>query len=299
MRVLVTWGSKLGGTEGIARSIGDVLERAGFEVALVPAGEVIDVAAYDAAIIGGALYANRWHRAARKLVTRNVAALRRMPVWMFSSGPLDHSADAGEIPPTRQVGVLMERVGACGHVTFGGRLPADATGFPARAMAREHAGDWRNQNQIRSWAESVARVLPDARPGFAVEHPARSVPRLVAHGVAGWAGCAVAMALLLWVASDTVAIVVHAIAAPVIFAALAVHYFHARGARDPLPTAGAFTVIVVVLDALIVAGLVQGNASVFTSIAGMWLPVGLIFLATWLTGLLVSVVPPPEQRHAT
>jgi len=38
-----------------------------------------------------------------------------------------------------EVAVLMERVGARGHVTFGGRLSADAKGFPA--AAQETGGD--------------------------------------------------------------------------------------------------------------------------------------------------------------
>ena len=37
------------------------------------------------------------------------------------------------IPPVPQVQELLERIGARGHVTFGGRLPADAKGFPASA----------------------------------------------------------------------------------------------------------------------------------------------------------------------
>jgi len=71
-------------------------------------------------------------------------ALRHIPVWLFSSGPLDDSADHDAIAPTRDVAVLMERVGALGHATFGGRLSADAKGFPASAMARKRSGDWRN-----------------------------------------------------------------------------------------------------------------------------------------------------------
>ena len=46
--------------------------------------------------------------------------------------------------------------GARGHVTFGGRLRPDATGFPANAMARKLSGDWRDPDQIRGWAASVA-----------------------------------------------------------------------------------------------------------------------------------------------
>ena len=99
MRILVTWGTKLGGTEGIARMIGDVLEREGFDVVVERASDVRDVGAFGAAIVGGALYANRWHRDARRFVARNVAALRRIPVWLFSSGPLDDSAEQIEGQP--------------------------------------------------------------------------------------------------------------------------------------------------------------------------------------------------------
>src|SRR5579871_316064 len=93
MRVLVTFGSKRGGTEGIAQTIGAELERDGLEVVLKPASTLTDLWGCDAAIIGGAVYANRWHRAAYRFATRNMAALRRIPVWLFSSRPLDDSAE--------------------------------------------------------------------------------------------------------------------------------------------------------------------------------------------------------------
>jgi menaquinone-dependent protoporphyrinogen oxidase len=79
-------------------------------------------------------------------------------VWLFSSGPLNGSA-AEAIPPVPQVRELLERIGARGHVTFGGRLAADAKGFPASAMARANAGDWRDPAQIRGWAAEVAVEL--------------------------------------------------------------------------------------------------------------------------------------------
>lgn len=93
---------------------------------------------YDAVFIGGALYAGRWHRDARRFVKRHPGALRERPVWLFSSGPLDGSAIEA-IPPVPQVQELPTRIGARGHVTLGGRLPADAKGFPASAMAKTHA----------------------------------------------------------------------------------------------------------------------------------------------------------------
>jgi menaquinone-dependent protoporphyrinogen oxidase len=295
MRVLVTWGSKLGGTEGIARIIAESLQRAGFDVTAAAASEVRDAAEYDAAIIGGALYANRWHVDARRFVARNLTALRRIPVWLFSSGPLDDSAERQEIPPVGQVSVLMDRTGARGHVTFGGRLAADARGFPAAAMARTSSGDWRNPERIRAWAAELARALPGARPGRAIDLPARSRWRLLAHGGAGWALCAVVLAGLSQVVASGLAIALHAVAAPLVFTGIAVHYFGARGARDPLPTALAFAGIVAVLDAGVIAGLIFRSPAMFRSFSATWLPPLLIFLATWLTGLVMSTMPWPRD----
>jgi menaquinone-dependent protoporphyrinogen oxidase len=301
MRVLVTWGSKMGGTAGIAEILGDELSRDGLEVSLRPAREVRDLRPYDAVLVGGALYANRWHGDARHFVARHEAALQKVPVWFFSSGPLDDSAGRGRIPPPTQVAVLMERVGALGHVTFGGRLEPDARGSPARAMAKQHAGDWRDPARVRAWATELAMLLPTAEPGPIVIQPARAWPRLIAHGTAGWAGCGVAMGGLLAVTRVGVAVALHAIAAPLIFAAVAWHYFRARGARDPLPTAAAFTGVVMLLDLLVVAGLIEHRLSLFASIAGAWLPFALIFLTSWAVGGVMSTLPwpKPEARHDT
>jgi menaquinone-dependent protoporphyrinogen oxidase len=293
-RVLVTWGTQRGGTEGIARIIGEVLLNEGFEVVVEPASAVHDLGAYDAAIIGGALYANRWHPDARRFVAGHVAALRRIPVWLFSSGPLDHSAERADIPPSNQVSVIMQRIGALGHTTFGGRLRADAAGFPAAAMAKARGGDWRNPDRVRAWALHVARALPTAMPGLAIDPPARSMGRLVMHGVVGWALCAAVRVRLIEVASVGVAHAVHAAIAPLVFACLAIHYFGARGAREPIAAALAWTAIVAALDAGIVAGVVLFDFTMFRSFVGTWLPFVLVLVITWLIGLVVSTLPWPK-----
>lgn len=160
LRVLVAYGTKMGGTAGIASIIGQALADEGLEVEVRAAARARDLAAFDAVIVGGALYANRWHRDARRFVTRHTAELRALPVWLFSSGPLDRSASERDIPPTEQVSGLLARVGARGHVTFGGRLPDDPKGFVARAMVRSgRAGDWRDPQRVRSWAAQVATQL--------------------------------------------------------------------------------------------------------------------------------------------
>ena len=158
-QVLVTYGSKRSGTAGLATMLGDALAEAGFTAVVTPARDVGDLADFDAVIVAGALYANRWHRHARRFVRRNTSALRDRRVWLVSSGPLDDSAARLDIAPTKQVAKLMDRVGARGHVTFGGTLAADAKGFPARAMAKTKAGDWRDPEHVRRWVASIAPEL--------------------------------------------------------------------------------------------------------------------------------------------
>jgi len=291
MRVLITWGSKRGGTEGIARLLGEALQHEGVEVTLLPAREAMRATGFNAAIVGGALYGNRWHRAARRFVHRCERQLRRVPVWFFSSGPLDDSPDREVVPPATQVEILMERVGAQGHVTFGGRLLPDARGFPASAMARKRAGDWRRPDKIRSWAIDIARALPTAHAGVVVPQQGRSLTWLFLHGVVGWALCAAVMGALVFATSLSTALLVHAVLAPVIFVVIARHYFQARGAREPISTALAFVGTVGVLDLVVVAGLIQRSLAMFRSIIGTWLPLALIFVATLATGELMSTLP--------
>ena len=61
MRVLVTFGSRMGGTAGIAGQIDEVLRRAGLEVVLLPAKAVrsATLADVDAAVRTAAMQASQ------------------------------------------------------------------------------------------------------------------------------------------------------------------------------------------------------------------------------------------------
>ncbi|MGO9828896.1 MAG: flavodoxin domain-containing protein [Myxococcaceae bacterium] len=295
MRVLITWGSKRGGTEGIARMVGEALRSQGVEVDVLAPREARAATGFDAAIIGGALYANRWHARARQFVRERQTDLRKVPVWFFSSGPLDDSATRAAIPPTRQVEILMERVGAQGHITFGGRLAPDA----ATALAKTHSGDWRDSEKIRAWALTVAEALPTARPAPAVEQDGASWTALLLHAALGWGLCALVMAALLALLRPPAALALHALSIPLIFIPVAVHYFRQRGAREPLEAALAFTGATFLLDLVAVAGIVENSLAIFTSLLGVWLPLVLVFLVTLATGEVLSTLPwhrPQEAR---
>lgn len=167
MTILVAYGSKWNGTAGLADLVADGLRQEGFTVEVLPAREVRGAEGYEAVVVGGGLYAQRWHRDARRFVRAHASELRARPTYLFSSGPLDDSASRRDLPPVAGVRRLMERVGARGHATFGGRLASDATGFPARVMARKFAGDWRDLEQVRAWTAAVAADVRGALTGGA------------------------------------------------------------------------------------------------------------------------------------
>nr|WP_245234741.1 flavodoxin domain-containing protein [Streptomyces flavochromogenes] len=58
-----------------------------------------DLSGYDGVVLGGALYAGHWTGKARRCARRNAEELRQRPVWLFSSGPVDSSAEQHDIPP--------------------------------------------------------------------------------------------------------------------------------------------------------------------------------------------------------
>ncbi|WP_214411267.1 hypothetical protein [Sphaerisporangium fuscum] len=55
--------------------------------------------------------------------------------------------------------MLMTELEAVGHVTFGGRLAKGARGFLASLLSKSMAGDYRDRNQVTTWAKSISAQL--------------------------------------------------------------------------------------------------------------------------------------------
>ncbi|MFI6359583.1 flavodoxin domain-containing protein [Streptomyces sp. NPDC050743] len=128
-----------------------------------PARSVASIEMYDAVVVGGALYAGRWHKDARGFVRRHRRALAERPLWFFSSGPLDSSASERNIPPVSGVRRAMDRLGVREHVTFGGCLEQGARGRVARMILRNgKGGDFRDFPAIEAWAQREAEELTAA-----------------------------------------------------------------------------------------------------------------------------------------
>ena len=83
-------------------------------------------------------------------------------------------------------------------------------------------------------------------------------------------------------------LILHAIGAPIYFVVLSFLYFRRFHYTKPIVTASAFLGFVIVLDFFLVALIINRSLDMFRSFLGTWLPFILIFMATWVTGEIVT-----------
>ena len=108
---------------------------------------------------------------------------------------------------------------------------------------------------------------------------------ILVHALMGWALCGATMGIGMAVTSIENALIIHAIAAPIIFATISLIYFKKFNYTTPLQTAIVFVFFVVFMDVFVVALLIEKSFEMFTNILGTWIPFALIFISTYLTGL--------------
>lgn len=168
MTVLVATASRHGASWEIAEAIAAGLCDAGIPVDLVRLdpddAEGPDPAAYEAVVLGSAVYAGHWLTAARRFASDHRTALLNRPVWLFSSGPI------GTPPRPREdeavsVQAVVGETQAREHRLFGGKLDRSVLSFPERALVtaiRATDSDDRNWADIAAWTRGIAQVL---RPG--------------------------------------------------------------------------------------------------------------------------------------
>jgi menaquinone-dependent protoporphyrinogen oxidase len=161
MPILVTYASKHGSTQDIADRIAAALRRHGHEVIVQPVHAVANPAAYEAVILGSAVYFGSWLKEATEFARRHRDALAARPVWLFSSGPL------GDTPPVdpKEIVELQAAIHPRGHRTFVGSLDRHDLSFAERMIVKAVKapdGDFRDWDDIDTWAESIAQTLMSA-----------------------------------------------------------------------------------------------------------------------------------------
>ena len=163
MTVLVAYASKRGSTAEIAETVAATLRREGLGVCLERCEDVRNLDRYDAVVLGSAVYMKRWQGDARHFLKKHRKALKQMPFWVFSSGPVgDPAKDNPEWVEPPKLAEKVEDLGGKGHAVFGGCLPAEPKGMMERAMVdrvpREFR-DRRNWGEIRGWTKQIASEL--------------------------------------------------------------------------------------------------------------------------------------------
>ena len=104
-------------------------------------------------------------------------------------------------------------------------------------------------------------------------------------GLVGWGLCGFIFYIGEILFKTYLAILIHFIAAPLIFTGLSYFYFRYFNYTSPITTALIFICMVIGLDFFVVALLIEKSFEMFSSVMGTWLPFIFIFLSVFLTGL--------------
>jgi menaquinone-dependent protoporphyrinogen oxidase len=164
-RVLVTFATKHGATAEIAEKIGEVLQQAGLEADVLPVDHATDLAAYQAVILGSAVYIGRWRKEAVKFLQANEQSLAEKPVWLFSSGPTGEGDPVELLQGWRLPGKLqsiVDRIQPRDIAVFHGATDVNKLNFIEKWMLKNvkaPVGDFRDWEAITSWATAIAGEL--------------------------------------------------------------------------------------------------------------------------------------------
>jgi menaquinone-dependent protoporphyrinogen oxidase len=158
-RILVACATRHGSTEEVAKAIAAELRTAGCECNLLPAGEVRALDAYDAVVLGGAIYLGRWHRDAVRFLERHRRALSAVSLAVFALGP--RTLESADVASSReQLDAALARLPDVHPelvAIFGGVVDPAKLRFPLNRMSASDARDWQ---AIRAWAAEVAALTP-------------------------------------------------------------------------------------------------------------------------------------------
>jgi menaquinone-dependent protoporphyrinogen oxidase len=164
-RVLVAYGTKYGATAEIAEKIGEVLRETGLAADVLRADRVGDLSAYDAVVVGSAVYIGRWRKEAVKFVKNNEQALAAKPLWVFSSGPTGEGdplemVQGWRLPSSLQP--IVDRMQPRDVTVFHGAADESKMGRLDKWLLKNvkaPTGDFRDWDAIAAWAGDIAAAL--------------------------------------------------------------------------------------------------------------------------------------------
>jgi hypothetical protein len=111
---------------------------------------------------------------------------------------------------------------------------------------------------------------------------------ILIHSFIGWAFCAAIMGIGPQLTDMNTTLIIHLILGPIGFGGLSVFYHQKFGYTRPIVTAAIFLLFVAAMDFFLVGLIILKSLEMFTSLIGIWLPFGLIFLFSFGGGAWVE-----------
>ncbi len=166
-KILVTYATKYGATQGIAEKIGAVLKEKGLEVDVFNVKQVKTIEPYQAVVFGSAAYIMQWRREAVTFVRKHQKELSSKAVWIFSSGPMEDGnpveALKGWLYP-KSLKEIIENIQPKDITIFHGMLQKEKLNTIHRWMMEKfpvEKSDYRDWDMIQTWAETIAESLAE------------------------------------------------------------------------------------------------------------------------------------------
>jgi menaquinone-dependent protoporphyrinogen oxidase len=160
--VLVAYATRYGSTQEVAEQVATTLREGGHTVDLQRARDVRTLEGYGAVVLGAALYMYRWHRDARRFLSRHRQALVDRPVAVFALGPVEDKEEQFQ-DARRQLDKALAKFPWFTPVTvavFGGKFDPAKLPFPINRFAgSEPASDIRDWESIRAWTKGLPEKL--------------------------------------------------------------------------------------------------------------------------------------------
>jgi menaquinone-dependent protoporphyrinogen oxidase len=166
MAVLVAYASKHGATQGIAERIATRLGANGYQSEVAAIAKARDPAAFEAVVLGSAVYDYRWLPEAWAFANHHKNALAHEPLWLFSSGPAGPSKvdsqgrNVLDVWGPKELDDLRAMLHPRDHqMFFGAWTGKSKSGLFGMGKSSWPEGDWRNWPDIDAYADDIALKL--------------------------------------------------------------------------------------------------------------------------------------------
>lgn len=164
MKVSVAVASKHGSTQEIGEAIAAELKAQGHEPRLhdMATASILDLDDSEAIVLGSAVYFGKWMMAASVFAQDISARIEGRPVWLFSTGPVGNPLKPADAQTEIDVDEQIKMTGASEHKVFAGRVDKSHLRLGERSVVlalRVQDGDYRDWDEVRDWARSIAGAL--------------------------------------------------------------------------------------------------------------------------------------------